>query len=58
LRALGGDARVRWLLDGRLIGESAGEGAFVHEFDEAGAHTLTALAEGGAWSRVGFFLEK
>ncbi|HEY0502691.1 MAG TPA: penicillin-binding protein 1C [Lysobacter sp.] len=54
LRALGSEARIRWLLDGRLIGESAGDGAFVHDFGEAGEHTLTALADSGAWSRLGF----
>ncbi|HEY5849409.1 MAG TPA: penicillin-binding protein 1C [Lysobacter sp.] len=54
LRALGSEARVRWLLDGRLIGESDGAGAFVHDFGEPGAHTLTALADSGAWSRLQF----
>ncbi len=54
LRALGSDARIRWLLDGRLIGESSGDGAFVHDFADAGEHTLTALADSGAWSRVDF----
>ncbi len=54
LRALGGNARVRWLLDGRMIGESSGEGAFVHDFGEPGEHTLTALADSGAWSRLRF----
>ncbi len=54
LRALGSDVRVRWLLDGRLIGESSGAGAFVHDFGEPGAHTLTALADSGAWSRIQF----
>lgn len=54
LRALGSDARIRWLLDGRLIGESSGTGAFVHDFNQAGGHTLTALADSGAWSRLQF----
>ncbi|MBU8974717.1 penicillin-binding protein 1C [Lysobacter sp. MMG2] len=54
LRALGGDARVRWLLDGRLIGESRGEAAFVHDFADPGEHSLTALADSGAWSRLSF----
>jgi len=57
LRALGGDARVRWLVDGRLIGESVGEGALVHDFEQPGDHTLTALADSGAWSRLEFRLE-
>ena len=54
LRALGSEARVRWLLDGRLIGETRGAAQFVHDFGEPGAHTLTALADSGAWSRVRF----
>ncbi|HEY0662842.1 MAG TPA: penicillin-binding protein 1C [Lysobacter sp.] len=54
LRALGSEARIRWLLDGRLIGESLGADAFAHDFGEPGSHTLTALADSGAWSRVRF----
>jgi penicillin-binding protein 1C len=56
LRAIGSDARIRWLLDGRLVGESRGAGNFLHEFSEPGSHTLTALADSGAWSRVEFRL--
>lgn len=54
LRALGSEARIRWLLDGRQIGESAGETPFVYDFGEAGEHTLTALADSGAWSSLRF----
>jgi penicillin-binding protein 1C len=54
VRALGSEARIRWLLDGRLIGESQGASGFVHDFGETGTHTLTALADSGAWSRVSF----
>lgn len=54
LRALGSDARVRWLLDGRLIGESSGASPFVHDFSEPGEHSLTALADTGAWARLQF----
>ncbi|TQD46603.1 penicillin-binding protein 1C, partial [Lysobacter aestuarii] len=54
LRAVGSDARIRWLLDGRLVGESVGGGRFEHDFGEPGTHTLTALAETGAWARVEF----
>ncbi|WP_442965309.1 penicillin-binding protein 1C [Pseudomonas sp. CGJS7] len=54
VRALGSDARVRWLLDGRLIGESQGRARLDHDFGEVGEHTLTALADTGAWSRVRF----
>ena len=28
--------------------------AFVRDFDDPGQHTLTALADSGAWTRVGF----
>lgn len=56
LRALGGNARVRWLLDGRLVGESQGQGAFPHALDDPGEHTLTALADSGAWAQVRFRL--
>ena len=56
LRAIGSEERIRWLLDGRLIGESRGAGHFLHEFSEPGSHALTALADSGAWSRVEFRL--
>lgn len=54
LRALGSEAKVRWLLDGRLIGESSGAAPFVHDFREPGEHSLTALADTGAWARLQF----
>ncbi|GAB3095293.1 penicillin-binding protein 1C [Lysobacter terrae] len=54
VRAIGSDARIRWLLDGKLVGESQGAGLFPYDFGDAGAHTLTALADTGAWSRVSF----
>lgn len=54
LRALGTSLRVQWLLDGRWIGESQGAQAFVRDFVEPGTHTLTALAESGAWHSVEF----
>jgi penicillin-binding protein 1C len=54
LRALGTGTRVQWLLDGRRIGESEGSRPFVRDFDEEGTHTLTALAESGAWTSLGF----
>ncbi|HEY9540858.1 MAG TPA: penicillin-binding protein 1C [Luteimonas sp.] len=54
LRALGTGARVQWLLDGRRIGETEGARSFSHDFDEAGDHTLTALAESGAWASLRF----
>ena len=54
IRALGSDARIRWLLDGRLIGESRGAQNVEHDFSLPGVHQLTALADSGAWSRVRF----
>ena len=54
LRALGTESRVQWLLDGRWIAETRGAQAFQQEFDAAGEHQLTALAESGAWTRARF----
>ncbi|WAC63738.1 penicillin-binding protein 1C [Pseudoxanthomonas sp. SL93] len=54
LRALGTDARVQWLLDGRWIAETRASQAFQHDFDQPGEHQLTALADSGAWTRVRF----
>ena len=54
MRALGSEARIRWLVDGRWIGDSNGGASFDFDFAEEGAHTLTALADTGAWSAVAF----
>ncbi|HZH44567.1 MAG TPA: penicillin-binding protein 1C [Lysobacter sp.] len=54
LRALGSQARVRWLLDGRLVAESQGEAPLRHDLGGPGEHVLTALADTGAWVRVRF----
>ena len=54
VRAIGSEARIRWLLDGRFIGETTGAANFLHDFGAPGEHTLTALADSGAWSRVRF----
>lgn len=54
LRALGSDVTVDWLLDGRWIARTQGRRAFQRDFAEVGGHTLTALAEDGAWASVGF----
>lgn len=56
LRAIGSTARIRWLLDGRLIGESEGASRLPYALDAPGEHDLTALGEGGAWARVRFRL--
>ena len=54
LRALGGQGQVQWLLDGRWLVQTDGARPFVHQFDEPGEYTLTALADSGAWARVRF----
>ncbi|HEY0332355.1 MAG TPA: penicillin-binding protein 1C [Stenotrophomonas sp.] len=54
LRALGSEADIDWLLDGRWIGRTAGARSFSRDFGAAGEHTLTALSEDGAWTRIGF----
>lgn len=54
LRALGTDTKVQWLLDGKWITETNGTQAFQRDYGEAGEHTLTALAESGAWTRISF----
>ena len=58
LRLVGARARQRsahsLALDGRMVGETRGAAPFDFDFAEHGAHTLTALAETGAWSAIGF----
>jgi penicillin-binding protein 1C len=52
LRALGTGARVRWLVNGKLVGESEGGGSFLHAFEATGDQRVTALAETGAWAEL------
>lgn len=56
VRALGAAGPVRWLLDGRWIGQSEGGRGFEYDYARAGdgEHVLTALADSGAWSQVRF----
>ena len=54
LRVLGTTTRVQWLLDGRWIGETQGAQPLLRDFNEIGPHTLTALADSGAWTSIGF----
>lgn len=54
LRALGTEARVQWLLDGRWIAETHGAGFFSPVLRDPGDRTLTALADTGAWSSLQF----
>lgn len=53
VRALGADGPVRWLLDGRLVAQAAGDAPTPLVLDVPGEHTLTALADSGAWARIG-----
>jgi len=56
LRALGSEAEIDWLLDGRWIARTRGQAAFVRDFPEVGEHALTALAVDGAWTQLRFRL--
>lgn len=52
LRALGTTSRVQWLVNGELVGESAGGASFVHAFATPGEQHVTALADSGAWAEL------
>ena len=52
----GSEAEVQWLLDGRWIGETQGSRSLLRDFDAAGVHELTALADNGAWHSLRFRL--
>ncbi|KAA2286134.1 penicillin-binding protein 1C [Arenimonas fontis] len=52
LRALGAQGRVRWLVNGRLAGETLGSRYWRHRFDAPGIQRITALAESGAWDEL------
>ena len=54
LRALGAAGRVMWMVNGRLQGETMGGRSFVHDYPDAGVQAVTAMAETGAWTQVGF----
>lgn len=56
LRALGTEARVHWLLDGRWLAETIGRRTLIHDFDEPGPHVLTAMTDSGAWTRTEFVI--
>ncbi len=56
LRALGAAGRVMWMVNGKLQGETIGGGSFVHDYPDPGVQTVTAMAETGAWTQVGFRL--
>jgi penicillin-binding protein 1C len=54
LRALGTEDQVQWLLDGKWIAQTRSTQGFLRDYSEPGEHTLTALADSGAWSQVRF----
>lgn len=54
LRATGASGNVQWLLDGRWIGETEAARPLSYEFSSPGRHTLTALADSGAWNSLSF----
>lgn len=54
LRALGSEQDIDWLLDGRWIARTRGAQPFSQRFEQAGTHTLTALAADGAWTQARF----
>lgn len=56
IRALGSEETIEWLLDGRWIAQTQGARPFLRDYDEPGEHTLTALADNGAWTQVRFQL--
>jgi penicillin-binding protein 1C len=52
VRALGARGKVNWLLDGRLIAQSTGEGTLDHRFERTGEVALVAVDETGAFDRL------
>ncbi len=52
LRAFGTQSRVRWLVNGRLAGETVGLRPWTHAFDEPGPQRITALADTGAFAEL------
>ena len=52
LQALGANGEVQWLLDGRLQGNSQGAMTMRIALPQSGGHTITALAQNGAFARI------
>jgi penicillin-binding protein 1C len=52
LQALGANGEVEWLLDGRLQGNSQGASAMRIALPQPGGHTITALAQNGAFAHL------
>jgi penicillin-binding protein 1C len=43
---------VQWLVNGRLAGETRGQGTWTVGFDRPGPQRVTALADTGAWAEL------
>jgi penicillin-binding protein 1C len=43
---------VRWLVNGRLAGETLGPRPWTHAFDTPGPQRITALADTGAFAEL------
>lgn len=56
LRAFGTQARVRWLVNGRLAGETLGARPWTHAFDTPGPQHITALADTGAFAELTLYV--
>lgn len=54
VRASGASGRVRWLRNGRLVGESHGAGLLTLTFDEPGTQQLTAIDEANGYGQARF----
>ena len=52
LRALGSDKDILWLINGRLVATTGPRQAFVHDYAEPGAKTITALGAAGGWAQI------
>jgi len=53
VRALGTGGKVRWLVNGAWVGESAGGAGLTLQFPVPGDQRITAMADGGAWAEIG-----
>lgn len=52
LSTVGGRGQLYWLVNGKLMQQTAPRQGFVHHFDEKGRYEITVLDESGAWDRV------
>jgi penicillin-binding protein 1C len=57
LRALGTQREVRWLLDGKLIGQTRADSSLLAEFDREGVRHLLALDRDGRYAALDVMVE-